>query len=75
MRCLCRGRRKMMVEKMKPQKHFVSIGGALSLRKCLIKFYVSDNMLAALRNFENEVYGVKQKVKKQEHTLIDMCRK
>jgi hypothetical protein len=31
-------------------------------------------MLAALCNFENEVYGVKQKVKKQELT-VDMYKK
>lgn len=47
---------------------------ALTLRKCLIKFYISDNMLSALCDIENEVYGVKLKVK-QELTLIDMCKK
>jgi hypothetical protein len=40
-----------------------------------MKFDVSDNMLAALHSIENEVYGVKQKVKKQQLILIDICRK
>ena len=36
---------------------------------------VNDNMMAAISRTENEVYGVQQKVKKQQLHLIDIWKK
>lgn len=38
-------------------------------------FDVSANVMAAVSSIEYEVYGVQQKVKKQQLTLVDMWNK
>ena len=40
-----------------------------------MKFDVNTNTMAAVISIENEVYGVQQKVKKQQLTLMDMWKK
>jgi hypothetical protein len=59
------GRWKMMVGKVNLQQHFCQQWRASTLRKCLMMFYVTDNMMAAHSNIENDEYRVQQKAKQQ----------
>jgi hypothetical protein len=43
-----------------------------TVRKCLIKFDVNDNMMDTHSGSENKVYRIQQKVKKEPPTLMDM---
>jgi hypothetical protein len=46
-----------------------------TVRKYLMKFDVSDNIMAALSSIENEVYRVQHRAEKQQLTLMDMWKK
>lgn len=43
-----------------------------SVRKYLMRFDVSDNIMAVLSSIENEVYRVQHRAKKQQLILMDM---
>jgi hypothetical protein len=55
-------------------KFLSALEGMETLRKYLMKFDVSVNMMAALSSIENDVYRVQQKAMKQ-RTIIIMWKK
>jgi hypothetical protein len=60
--------------KSQPLATFLSVlEGINTARKYLMKFD-DDNMMAALSSTGNEMYGVEQKEKKQQLTLMDMWK-
>jgi hypothetical protein len=63
------------VEKVNLPTFFLALENINTVRKCLMKFDVDDNMTAAISSTENEVYRVQQKAKKQQLTLMDMRKK
>jgi len=45
------------------------------VRKCPVHFNIEVSVMAILSNIENTVYRIQQKVKKEQHTVMDMLTK
>lgn len=64
----------VIVEKMYVQQHF-NTGKHHTTQKYLKRFNVISNMMPALCSIDCEVYRIEQKVKKGQHTFMDVSKK